>query len=136
MRFFPLKKMLIKNTWSKRYIKKGTDFYCFHICSQCSLDSSLRIMICLLKIPSTNATRVCIVCFRKTTHWLFSYFFNLKRQAYSNTGEMVTAYWMFHFHTPWQFLVWRVLIHHNIIFLQLVLLILGQGHQAALHIMI
>ncbi|XP_023575453.1 protein unc-79 homolog isoform X3 [Octodon degus] len=26
---------------------------------KCSLDSSLRIMICLLKIPSTNATRVC-----------------------------------------------------------------------------
>lgn len=49
----------------RKYMKQKTyekdiDFYFFHICLQCSLDSSLRIMICLLKIPSTNATRVCI----------------------------------------------------------------------------
>lgn len=54
----------------QRYIKKGTDFYFFGICPQCSLDSSLRIMICLLKIPSTNATRVCMFQTNKTSWYL------------------------------------------------------------------
>lgn len=75
MRFFPPKINAYKKIHeAKDILKKGTDFYFFHICSQCSLDSSLRIMICLLKIPSTNATRVCIICFSKTAHWLFNYF--------------------------------------------------------------
>ena len=55
-------------------------FFC--IGSQCSLDSSLRIMICLLKIPSTNATRVCM--FQKNiASWLCSYFFNCFLLEYS-----------------------------------------------------
>uniref|UniRef100_G3T0V8 Unc-79 homolog, NALCN channel complex subunit n=1 Tax=Loxodonta africana TaxID=9785 RepID=G3T0V8_LOXAF len=36
-----------------------------YICLQCSLDSSLRIMICLLKIPTTNATRSLLEPFSK-----------------------------------------------------------------------
>lgn len=68
--------MFSGHIWSKRYIKVETNFYFFHIYSQCSLDSSLRIMICLLKIPSTNATRVCM--FQKNiTNWLVSYFLTL-----------------------------------------------------------
>lgn len=88
------------NIWSKGNIESW--LFPFHICSQCSLDSSLRIMICLLKIPSTNATRVCIFfccccCFKvlqkSLTRWLFDCFMT-ERQADSNTDNMAAVYGM------------------------------------------
>lgn len=77
------------NIWSKGNLESW--LFVFHICSQCSLDSSLRIMICLLKIPSTNATRVCIFCFKvlqkSLTGWLFDCFIT-EREADSNTDNL------------------------------------------------
>lgn len=65
-----------------------------HICSQCSLDSSLRIMICLLKIPSTNATRVCILKMIQKSFpgWLFNYLLTERQEEEnSNTEDMTSA---------------------------------------------